>query len=68
MGSLLSGAFQAYGKIKYQAIGTIIYSFVMLILVLIAIHLNLGLIFIACCYALSYFAMLIYLSINDCDG
>ena len=57
---LLQGVFQAFGKIKYQAIGNIIYSFMLLIFVFITIYFKLGLIFIACSYALSFLILFIY--------
>ena len=65
MSILLQGGFQAFGKIEYQAKGTIINSFLILLFVLITIYFKLGLIFVAISYALAYIVMLVYLSINS---
>ena len=64
MNSLLLGGFQAFGKLKYQAISTFIYSLVQLIAVLIVIYFNLGVIYIAFTYVIGYFVSMIYLSFN----
>lgn len=58
---LLNGVFQAYENLKYNAIGDIFVSFILLIFTLLAVYFNLGLIGIALAYAISYFIMLIYI-------
>ena len=60
LSGLLQGVFQAFGKTKYQALGNVVYSLMLLIFVLITIYFKLGLIFIACSYALSFLTLLIY--------
>ncbi|MDR2873845.1 MAG: oligosaccharide flippase family protein [Methanobrevibacter sp.] len=47
------GIFQAFNKMKYQAIGTIINSVFLLLIIIITIYLNLGIVFIALAYLLS---------------
>lgn len=64
MAGLLNGTFQAFGKIEYQAKGSIINSLLLLLFVFITIYFKLGLIFIAISYAFTYVVLLIYLSIN----
>jgi O-antigen/teichoic acid export membrane protein len=60
LSGLLQGVFQAFGKTKYQALGNIIYSLILLIFVFITIYFKLGLIFIACSYVLSFLILFIY--------
>ena len=64
MNSLFLGGFQAFGKLKYQAISTFIYSFIQLIAVLLVIYFNLGVIYIAVTYVVGYLAAMIYLSFS----
>ncbi|MDR3223791.1 MAG: flippase [Methanobrevibacter sp.] len=53
MNGLLSGVFQAFNKMKYQAIGTIINSTLLLSFVIIGIELDLGIVSIALAYLIS---------------
>ncbi len=64
MSGLLQGAFQAFGKMKYQATGIIINSLLLLIFIGITLYFKLGLLFVACSYAFTYILMLIYLYKN----
>ena len=64
LSGLLQGTLQAFGKIKYQAIGNIINSLLLLIFIFITIYFKLGLIFIACSYTFTYLIMFIYLYKN----
>ena len=64
MSGLLQSAFQAFGKMKYQSIGTIINSLLLLIFIGITLYFKLGLIFVACSYAFTYIVMLTYLYKN----
>lgn len=50
----LNGVFQAFENVKYQAIGTILNSLILLIGILITISLDLGIIAIAFAYTFSY--------------
>ncbi|MGL4670501.1 MAG: flippase [Methanobacteriaceae archaeon] len=61
MAYLFNGVFQAFEKMKYQSIGIIINSCLMLGCFLLAIYLNLGLVAIAITYLLGSLATLIYL-------
>jgi O-antigen/teichoic acid export membrane protein len=60
MVALLSGIFQAHGKMKYQSIGIIINSIVLVISVILTIYLNLGVISIALGYLIGMTISLSY--------
>lgn len=64
MSNILQGVFQAFGKIKYQAIGMVINSLLLLFFVFLTIYFKLGLIFIAGFYAFTYLVMCLYLYRN----
>ncbi|MDR3291596.1 MAG: flippase [Methanobrevibacter sp.] len=61
MNMLLNGVFQAFNKMKYQAIGTIINSTLLLSFVIIGIELDLGIVSIALAYLISIAISSIYL-------
>lgn len=54
MVNLFNGVFQAFENVKYQAIGTILNSILLLLGIFITINLNLGVIAIALSYAFGY--------------
>lgn len=64
MTSFINGVFQSFEKLKYQAIGTIMNSGLLLITILITMHFNLGLIAVAIAYTISYSIFLIYMFIK----
>jgi len=64
MNNLFSGVFQAFGKMKYQAIGIIINSSLILLGTLLLIYFNLGLIAVAFSYIMGNIGTLIYLYFN----
>ena len=57
----LNGVFQAFENVKYQAIGTILNSFLLLLGILITIGLDLGVIAIAVSYAVGYAVYCLYM-------
>lgn len=61
IGNLFNGVFQAFGKLKYQAIGITINSTFVLIGTFILVYFNLGLISVALAYISGSFITLIYL-------
>lgn len=61
MGNLFNGVFQAYGKLKFQAIGIILNSSIILLGTLLLIYFNLGLISVALTYMTGSLITLIYL-------
>ncbi len=64
MGWLFNGVFQAFGKMKYQAIGIIINSSLILLGSILLTYFNLGLIAVALTYMAGSLITLIYLYIN----
>jgi O-antigen/teichoic acid export membrane protein len=64
MGYLFNGVFQAFGKMKYQAIGIIINSTLVLLGTILLIYFDLGLISAALAYIAGSLATLIYLYLN----
>ena len=62
--NFLNGVFQAHENQKYYAIGTILYSILLVLLTLITIFLKLGLIAVALSYTLAYLINLIYISLK----
>jgi O-antigen/teichoic acid export membrane protein len=67
MGSLFNGVFQAFSKTKYQAVGTIISSTLLLIGTILLIFFNLGLVSVAIVYLFGSLITLIYLHIKAKD-
>lgn len=65
MGNLFNGAFQAYGKMKYQAIGIIINSSLLLTGTLFVIFTDLGIFSVAMVYLTASLITLIYLYIKS---
>ena len=65
MGNLFNGVFQAYGKIKYQAIGIIIHSSILLIGTIFVVFTNLGIYSVALLYLIASLVTLIYLCIKS---
>ncbi|MBZ9571320.1 flippase [Methanobrevibacter sp. TMH8] len=61
VGNLFNGVFQAYGKLKFQAIGIILNSSLVLIGTLLLIYFNLGLAFVALTYMIGSLFTLNYL-------
>ncbi len=64
MGWLFNGVFQAFGKMKYQAIGIIINSSLILLGSILLTYFNLGLMAVALTYMAGSLITLIYLYIN----
>lgn len=64
MVAFFNGIFQAFEDVKYQAIGTILNSGLLLIGILITIFFDLGIIAIAFAYLLGYFVFFAYLAFN----
>ena len=60
----LNGVFQAFEKVKYQAIGSILNSGLLLIGILITLGLDLGVISIALAYAIAYLFFFFYMFIK----
>lgn len=59
--NFLSGIFQAFEELKYQAIGTILNSIFLLIGILLTMYFDLGVIFIAIAYTIAYAIFFAYL-------
>ena len=64
MVGLFNGIFQAFEKLKYQSIGTILNSSFLLLGILITIGLDLGVLFIAVSYTIGYFIYFSYMFIE----
>lgn len=64
VGNLFNGVFQAFGKLKYQAIGITINSALILIGTVLLVYFNLGLISVALAYISGSLITLIYLYNN----
>lgn len=64
MTHFLNGVFQAFEKVRFQAIGTILYSGLLLIGILLTMGFNLGIIAVAVSYVIGYFVFFIYLFFN----
>lgn len=61
MSYFLSGIFQAFENVKYQSIGTILNSFLLLLGILLTISFDLGVIAIAISYTFGYATFCIYM-------
>jgi|GEM_PF-84946 len=61
LGNLFNAAFQAYGKMKFQAIGILVNSSLLLVGTLVVIFTNLGIYSIAMVYLIANIGSLIYL-------
>lgn len=61
MTGFLNGVFQAFEKVKYQSIGTILNCLFLLLGILITMGLDLGVVFIAVSYTLAYFIYFSYM-------
>lgn len=59
--NFFGGVFQAFEELKYQAIGTILNSILLLIGILLTMYFDLGVIFIAIAYTVAYVIFLAYL-------
>lgn len=64
MVGFLNGVFQAFEKVKYQAIGNILNSSFLLIGILITLGLNLGVISVAISYLIGYLVFFVYMCIS----
>ena len=64
MVGFLIGVFQAFEKVKYQAIGGILNSGLLLISILLTIKLDLGVIAIAMAYVIGYLAFFSFMFVN----
>ena len=64
MVGLFNGIFQAFEKLKYQSIGTILNSSFLLLGILITIGLDLGVLFIAVSYTIGYLIYFSYMFIE----
>ena len=64
MTTFFNGIFQAFEELKYQAMGTILNSGLLLVGILITIGLNLGVIAIAGSYTVAYLIFLIFMIIK----
>ena len=60
----LNGVFQAFEKVKYQAIGGILNSSLLLVFILITIGFNFGVVSIAIAYTIAYAFYVAYMLVN----